>query len=408
MKTDARFAALCLILAVLGCERQSSVPAVTAGADTVRMPVGWEVAPGAHPAADSLGDVSGVAVDAGGNVYVSDFLTARIWIFGPDGGLRASMGGKGEGPGEFEAPTGPAVGPDGRLYVRDVYRVSVFGPDSVSGLLTRIEDTFEGPVYADWTSRRATRFDENGALLYPGKRWRDDGTAAPYVIRFTPAGVPTDTLWVPDHATAPQVTAWVRTGPGGGRMLRGLSHVPFAPLPAWDVTAAGTVISGDGLSYDLVETDHQGEVVARFHRALEPDDIPADERRDSVAALRARLDSVPVALDRVEGLTEEVRSLAVPERYPAYMAVYVGRDGDVWVRRWPVGGGNRTVFDVFARDGDYRHTVLLPRAIRVEPTPVLSSTGVVGVMTHPLTDESIIVRFGDPGLTAGSPEAREP
>lgn len=387
-----RLVTVCLLLAGLGCDRDSSVPAAAAGADTVHMDVAWELAPGLHPAADSLGNVSGVAVDDAGNVYVTDFLTAKVWVFSAEGELRAWLGGKGEGPGEFEAPTGPAVGPDGRLYVRDVYRVSVFGPDSV-GLLTRIEDTFTGPVYADWTSTRATRFGESGALLYPGKHGRDDGTVALYVVRFSAAGVPTDTIFVPDHETAPPLTAFVRTGPRGGRMLRGLSHVPFAPLPVWDVTPAGTVISGDGRSYDLVETGREGQLLTRFQRDLEAEVIPSEERRDSVAALRARLDSVPVPLDRVEGMPEEVRSLDVPERYPAYMAVYIGDDGDVWVRRWPVGGGDRTVFDLFSRDGDYLHSVVLPRAIRVEPTPVLSSAGVVGVTTHPLTDESIIIRF---------------
>jgi hypothetical protein len=131
-------------------------------------------------------------------------------------------------------PTGPAVGPDGRLYVRDVHRVSRFGLDSVTGLLTRFEHVFNGPVYADWRSMRATRFDTAGALLYPGKRWLEDGSAAPFMIRYTPEGELLDTLFVPAHANVPQLTAWVRTSPGGGRMLRGLSHVPFAPLPAWD------------------------------------------------------------------------------------------------------------------------------------------------------------------------------
>lgn len=357
------------------------------------MSVAWQVAPGLHPSADSLGQVSGVAVDGFGNVYVSDFLAARIWVFDAEGRFQSALGRKGEGPGEFEAPTGPAVGPDGRLYVRDVYRVSAFAPDSATGLLTRIENTFDGPVYADWRSTRATRFDEAGALLYPGKRWRDDGTAAPYVLRFTPSGVLTDTIFVPEHATAPQLAAYVRIGPGGGRILRGLSHVPFAPLPVWDVTSAGTIVSGDGQTYDLVETDRRGAEIKRFHRDLTPDRIPVDEREDSVTALRNRLDSIPVPLDRVEGMPEEVRVLDVPDRYPAYMAVYVGAGGEIWVRRWPAGGRDRTIFDVFARDGDYQRTVILPRAVEVEPTPFLSSTDVVAVTKHPLTDESIVIRF---------------
>lgn len=155
----------------------------------------------------------------------------------------------------------------------------------------------------------------------------------------------------------------------------------------------GTVISGDGTSYVLVETDREGRVLARFGRNVPLDPIPAAERRDSIAALKARLDSIPVGLDRVGGMPEAVRKLDVPRRYPAYMAVYVTNDGGVWVRRWPIGGGNRTIFDVFARTGEFRRTVVLPHSIMVEPTPYLSGDVVVGVARDPVTDESIILRF---------------
>jgi hypothetical protein len=393
-----RFVVASLTVVMIGCGSESSVPLpANAHTDTIHMSLAWEIAPGQHADSDSLGQVSGVAVDRAGNVYVTDFLAAKIWVFDSDGRLLTSIGRKGQGPGEFEAPTGPAIGPDGRLYVRDVYRVSVFGIDSISGLLTRIERTFDGPVYADWTSTRATRFDETGAILYPGTRWREDGTGSLYVIRFSPVGDPIDTIIVPEYATAPQLTAWMRTGPGGGRMLPGLNHVPFAPLPVWDVAASGNVISGDGRTYELVVTNRGGAVLARLHRSLPLDRIPPDVHRDSVAALRSRLDSIPVPVSQVEGLPETVRSLKVPDRYPAYMAVHVANDGDIWVRRWPVGGSGQTIFDVFDQGGTYQCTVVLPREIRVEPTPILSLTSVVGVAAHPLTDESMVIRFTENG-----------
>jgi hypothetical protein len=387
-------------LVVLGCGEDTPGPRGShgIGVDTVRMSVVWEVAPRIHSAADSLGDVSGVTADAAGNVYVSDFLMARVWVFGPDGELRSAIGRKGQGPGEFEAPTGPAIGPDGRLYVRDVHRVTVFAVDSVSGLLGRLESTFDGPIYANWNSKRATRFDRDGALLYPGVQWRrDDGSALPYVIRYTSEGVQTDTIFAPEHAALPQLTAFVRTGPAGGRVLRGLNHVPFAALPVWDVTGDGTTISGDGRSYELVEVDDQRNVVARFARSVAVERIPSGERADSIAALRSRLESVPVPLDQAEGIPPEVRDLAVPSEYPPYMAVHVGATGDIWVRRWPIGGDDVTIFDVFDRSGGYHRTVLLPRAIRVEPTPFLTPTSAVGVASDPLTDEAIVIQFAAGG-----------
>src|SRR5690606_1021031 len=244
-----------------------------------------------------------------------------------------------------------------RLYVRDIERVSVFGRDPGTGLLSSFETSFPGPLYPDYLSMRGTRFEASGALFYPGQAWRTGQGARPWVVRFVD-GAMADTIFVPEYANEPEPTAWVRLEGRGGRMLPGLNHVPFAPLPVWDVTPEGTVISGDGTSYVLVETDRDGRVLARFGRNVPLDPIPAAERRDSIAALKARLDSIPVGLDRVGGMPEAVRKLDVPRRYPAYMAVYVTNDGGVWVRRWPVGGGDRTLLDVFARTGELRHTIV--------------------------------------------------
>ncbi len=392
-----RLVAISLLSSLVGCAPEAPSAMEHSQTDTVWMSLAWSVEPGAHPAADSFGDVSGVAQDAKGNVYVSDFQAARIWVFDSEGHFLIGFGGKGEGPGEFEAPTGPAVGPDGRLYVRDVYRVSVFGVDSASGYLTRLEETFSGPVYADWTSRRATRFDAGGAMLYPGEKWLEAGTSAPYFLPYGPDRTMGDTIWVPPQSTAPQLTAFVRTGPGGGRMLRGLNHVPFAPLPAWDITLAGTVISGDGQAYRIVETTTDGTPGATFARDVPVSPIPKALRDDSLRAVRGRIDSIPVPRDQVQGVPKEVWALDLPNVFPAYQAVYVGVDGAVWVRRWPPAAGDQTVFDVFTRAGEFRHTVVLDRAILVEPTPFLSESAVIGVTRDPLTDESIILRFDEAG-----------
>lgn len=304
---------LIVLLGLLaGCGADQRQPTRAAGADTVRMELDWTVAPGEHPAADSLGYLTGVAVDHDENVYVSDRLASKLWVFAADGGLLGSIGGEGEGPGEFVAPTGPSVGPDGRLYVRDVQRVTVFGPDEASGLLSRVETTFSGPTYPDWTSTRTTRFDSSGAMLYPGQRWQEDDTATQYVVCFV-SGEATDSILAPSYANGPPVTAHHQTGPGGGRMLFGLNHVPFAVLPVWDVFAGSAIVSGDGRTYRLVVTDFAGLVQDTLGRSVEP--------------------------------------------------------------------------------------VVLPRCGRAEPTPYLSRSLVVGLATHPLTDEHIVMRFslGDPG-----------
>jgi hypothetical protein len=364
--------------------------------DTIRMRVAWEVVEGEHPTADSLGELSGIALDRAGNVYVSDFSAIRIWVFDKDGRSQRAIGRKGQGPGEFEAPTGLGIGPDGRLYVRDISRVSRFALDRARGSLTRYDSAFQGPGMSDWRSKRATRFDSTGALYYPAFNTVDRTRRTGQYLRYTAAGRLVDSMEVAAFPGAPASTAHVRLNATGGRMLRGLNHVPFAPLPTWDVTPRGTLLTGDGRGYVLQETDRTGRVVRTYRRQVAPDRIPARLREDSVRALRARLDSVPVPLDRVEGMPADVRALRLPDVFPPYMAAYAGADGRVWVRRWPPGGANLTLFDVFDPDGRLRSVVVLPGQIALEPTPALSLEGVAAVGLDQETGANTIRRFVRP------------
>jgi len=362
--------------------------------DTIRIRLAWQVSEGAHPTADSLGELSSIALDRAGNVYVSDFSAVRIWVFDQTGRSQPGIGRKGQGPGEFQAPTGLGISRDGgRLYVRDVARVSKFARDAATGRLTRYDSAFAGPTYADWRSMRATRFDSAGRLYYPQFNSMDPKRTGLF-IQYTATGVRTDSITVPTFPDAPASTAFVRVGERGGRMLRGLNHVPFAPLPTWDMTTRGTLLTGDGHSYAIRETDASGRELRVYRRTVASVRIAAQERQDSAAALRARLDSVSatIPLDRIEGMPPDVRAGRLPETYPAFMAAYGGEDGRTWVRRW-VPGGRETIFDVFDPDGRFRAVVVLPNALAILPTPVLSLGGIAAIGIEAETGANTVLRF---------------
>ncbi len=71
-----------------------------------------------------------LAVDAKGNVYVSDFDANHIKVFGPDGKFRAVIGRAGQGPGEMQGPSLLAVSGD-KLVVWEAMnrRFSILGLD---------------------------------------------------------------------------------------------------------------------------------------------------------------------------------------------------------------------------------------------------------------------------------------
>jgi DNA-binding beta-propeller fold protein YncE len=67
----------------------------------------------------------GVAVDGASTVFVADQLNNRVQRFGTDGMPLGAWGAPGAGPGELRTPFGVAVGSGGRVYVAD------FGNDRV-------------------------------------------------------------------------------------------------------------------------------------------------------------------------------------------------------------------------------------------------------------------------------------
>ena len=358
-------------------------------------------APGRTAAPHIFSAISGLAVDRRGRIYVSDLKEVHVAVFSPTGALLATIGRKGQGPGEFEAPSGPALDPGGALYVRDVAKVARFVVDPATGLATRHDRDFRGPIYPDWTSRRASRVDREGRFYHPGSIWRTGELVKHHYLRYSAQGVFIDTLLVPLYDNIPEPTASIRTSPNGGRMIRGLNHVPFAPIPVWDVTHKGMVISGDARSYVLSETDVAGRTLRRFERSGALVRIPASERDDSARALRRRIDSLPVGINQpqVHGVPDDVKAQRLPATYPAYMAVFAADDDRVWVRRWaPPGRRAESFFDVFDPAGRFLGTVMLPVRLAAGHHPAIGRDVLVGVTIDEETDlESVVrVRFRAP------------
>jgi sugar lactone lactonase YvrE len=78
-----------------------------------------------------FGAPQGVAVDADGNIYVTDTLNNRVESFDADGNFISTFGKAGDGPGFFARPKGIAVDGDGHIWVADEMqdRLQVFNKD---------------------------------------------------------------------------------------------------------------------------------------------------------------------------------------------------------------------------------------------------------------------------------------
>jgi hypothetical protein len=392
MRRDALLMMAGWALFVAAAGAAGSAPSQTRS-DTVVARLDLTIGEGSPASPHLFTRISGVAVDDQGRIYVVDTRAQQFVVFAPDGKPIATAGRHGQGPGEFEFPHGLSFAPDGSLYVRAVNGVSRFVFDSSTGATTRFDRRFTGPRFPDWTNPRAARIDGEARLYHPHPVARG-GVQRHVYIRYSRDGATVDTLWVPLYANMPAQSASYPTGPQSGRLLHGLNFVPFAPIPVWDVTPRGTIISGDAMSYTLVETDASGNVVRRIGRDGPLTRVPNGERADSARALRQRLDSIPVAITRVRGMPTEVRDARLPTVYPAYLALFVASDDRIWVQRWPPANrGQETFFDVFDPDGGFRATVVLPVRLILPHHPAITPDAIHGVIRDPETDIESVVRL---------------
>lgn len=126
---------------------------------------------------------AGLAYDAARDrLYVADSAAHRVWVFAGEGRLAGAIGQRGTGDGEFNFPTHLAVDREGTLYVTDAlgFRVQIFSPDrTFAGQFGRHGDTSgdfarpkgvaldsEGHIYvADALFDAVQIFDRQGRFL---------------------------------------------------------------------------------------------------------------------------------------------------------------------------------------------------------------------------------------------------
>lgn len=158
-----------------------------------------------------LGEPKGMALDAqSGRLYVADGRMHRIQVFDvAGGGLIASWGSQGTGPGQFQEPWGVAVGPGGVVYVADTWNHRIQKLDRDGKLLAQwgsfgqVSGPDGGPVFygprgvavdgegnlwvTDTGNKRVLKFDPNGKLL---GQWGEAGAGEGQFLE--PVGIAVD------------------------------------------------------------------------------------------------------------------------------------------------------------------------------------------------------------------------
>lgn len=306
-----------------------------------------------------FGWIWSIAVDDDRNVYVFDEQAQHVRVFDSEGAYVETLGGRGEGPGEFSRAEAIALLPDGRLVVRDPgnQRIGVFGPGTGQ---TEEWGYSAGNMY----SMSPLHTDASGRTLLLTRDLSRAGFEM-HIVVFGPDGTQIDTL--PEPSTPFDTPGLSATSPDG-RATTGAS-VPFSPEFQWTLHPNGHFLTGLPSEYriDLVRDDG----VLRIERATTPAPIHDDERafqRERTVRSMRRTDP-----------DWSWDGPPIPEHKPFFQELLAGRDGRIWVRlateanpvenedHDPDSPGSSPVtwreplrYDVFEPDGTYLGTVVPP------------------------------------------------
>ncbi len=320
---------------------------------------------GADGTPSELGEPRSLAVDDQGRVYVVDTKPAVIKVFSPDGKFIRSIGGEGEGPGEFRVGFISIQGEHLVLQDPQVARLSVF--DTAGTFLRSWNSSccYWSDIQVDLAGRVYIPSMSSGK---PG----DPPRGTPYV-RWSLDGVAQDTVWVPYQKSE---KLWTLSVSKGSNKMSMSMPVPFLPAIVSTLDPRGGILYGWNGRFEIVRSTTGADSLLVFGRDWTPDPV-SDDRRS------AELESM------VKGATRSIDETTVrnafnlndiPRTLPAFESLRVDPRGRVWARRYPVADTTHTTFDLFDSTGAYLGPVTAP--IRIGPyTPqAWTRNGVVAVI----------------------------
>jgi hypothetical protein len=261
----------------------------------------------------------GVATD-GEQIYVTDREASVVRVYDMEGRYLEDLGGRGQGPGEMDAPKGIGIAADGRILVQDngARRIHVFNRDH-----EYIESWERVWTSSTWDERFTVTPDGRAYILNnmiptgAGTRPEDYRRAmVPWGPTGHREGVAIDIPVLPLREDS-------HVGWGAGWSIGG-ADVPFMPRPHWMMAKDTTLVIGlpDEYRFEIRHPDGSTTVV---ERAVQPVRVQRGEfdwwKQNIVLWARQRYPSW------------SWNGPSAPRYKPFFDGLYLDEAGRVWVLR---------------------------------------------------------------------------
>jgi len=265
-----------------------------------------------------FGQISGIAVTAGGRIFLVDQQAQHVKVFGPDGSYERTIGQAGSGPGEFGPGVGPIlVGRGDTLIVPDLgnQRVNVINADGSDPTSFRI--SFEQGIPARWDmTASGDLVYQLRALNLPNTEQRD---TLDLIATVSYTGEIIDTLLTPQRGESLTFT-------DDGQPKRMI----FSPEPVW------SMIGGDGLCFAVNDVFRLNmyDADGNLDRIVT---LPVERKPVTDADIESFMQTVERLLTE-QGLPPQTIELAkstfnFADYFPVFLQMMPGPNGSLWVQR---------------------------------------------------------------------------
>jgi sugar lactone lactonase YvrE len=331
-----------------------------------------------------FGEVVAFTTDAAGRIYVLDRQANELRVFGPDGAHLRTLGGDGEGPGEFRNPIGMEWSPDSRLWVADPSNDRYTAFDTAGQLIATHRREIGG-----WGLPWKGAFDRAGRL-YESTSVRDPaGEPKGVYIRHAVDDrvVPLDTFPLPtptEQGLEEKLAPFhIETTVGNNYM-----QVPYAPKMVWSFDGRDGIWSAVNDHYRLSLQNLPGDTLRVVEKRSRPVPVTPAERAD--AEKRVSNWAKP-GFNQGSRISDPPDLSRIPRFKPAFQELIVDDRGYLWVMQTAHGDGAGTALDVLDPSGRYLGTLNLDLELAAFPPPRIVGDRLLGVVRDELDVPTVVV-----------------
>ena len=287
--------------------------------------------------------------DDGERIHVADPREAQVTVWTPEGSLLLSVGGEGEGPGEFRGSTGAIHLTRDGFQVQDRDRFVLFSLDGRHRATVPIPSSVS---YRGFRFRPLAMLEDGSLLVFPSVDsayrigfWGGDPVDELPVVRLKER----DGRWTADTLAVLDVSEEVLgTGDPDNLALTMFTIQPYRDSDQVFYNAQSqsvVLVRMKGLrpgEVDLTELSAEGDTVWSRRVSFTPLALSASDVDEMVEGLAERLVSAP---GRTPSLMGDARSsvreaLYVPMHYPPVQDAALSSNGELWMRTFEDAGSD--------------------------------------------------------------------